>query len=216
MEKFCLSYSTGKDSVLALDRMITAGYQCAGLVTSVSEDINRSWFHGIPLSLLEQAAESLQIPLVVVKNNPENYQERMVTSLRKMKKSGIDYCVFGDIDIEENGQWDRNVCQKSGLKPLLPLWEESREEIVTDFVEKGYHAIIKTISKASRIPDRFLGQPLDQTFIDYLNTHDIDVCGENGEYHTFVVDGPLFKFPINYQTTGIFESEYSKSIIIEN
>ena len=123
---------------------------------------------------------------------------------------------IGDIDIEENGQWDRNVCQKSGLKPLLPLWEESREEIVTEFVEKGYHAIIKTISKTSRIPDRFLGQPLDQMFIDYLNTHNIDVCCENGEYHTFVVDGPLFKFPINYQTTGVFESEYSKSIIIEN
>lgn len=214
-KNFCASFSSGKDSILAIDRLINAGYQPTSLITSVSQEINRSWFHGVPLPILDQIASSLNIPCINVQNTPENYQEKMVAALKQAKQAGADFCCFGDIDIEANGAWDRQISLEAGLTPLLPLWQQDRRAIVEAFLSRGYTAIIKTVSKESKIPQRFLGCALDEAFITYLEEHHLDVCGENGEYHTLVIDGPLFNERINYSSTGIFETQYAYSLIIE-
>ncbi|MGM0125827.1 hypothetical protein IGI37_003228 [Enterococcus sp. AZ194] len=214
MEKFCLCFSSGKDSMLALDRMLREGGQPIGLITSMNDAVDYSWFHGIPPQILEKISDSLNIPLVKVVNNAENYEDKMVSALKQMRTQGATVCGFGDIDIEQNGQWDSETAKKAGLIPLLPLWQEPRQQIVEEFMNRGFIAIIKTISKASDIPLHFLGQPLTQEFFSYLNEHDLDVCGENGEYHTLVIDGPLFTKRIDYIEEGIYESDYAYSLII--
>ena len=215
MKKFCLSYSSGKDCLLAMDRLVQAGNQPVALVTTLSDEINRSWFHGIPISVLEAAAEALDLPLVISHNNETNYTEKVVEALQETKKLGAETVCFGDIDIEQNGAWDRQVALSAGLEPQLPLWQENREALVKEFLAKGYTAIIKTVSKESGIPIKFLGEPLNETFITYLKEHQLDICGENGEYHTLVIDGPLFKKRLNYYTSGIYESPYAYSLIID-
>ena len=214
MTSFCFSFSTGKDSLIALDTLIQAGYQPAGLITSLNADIQRSWFHGVPPAILTQIGTSLDLPMTLVNTQVDDYQTAMVAALTQYQKQGVTHCGFGDIDILQNRQWDETVAHAAQLIPLLPLWQADRTANVHHFLDRGYTAIIKTVSRASKIPTAFLGQPLDQTFIDYLQAHDLDVCGENGEYHTLVVDGPLFKQPITYQTAGIFESPYAYSLII--
>jgi uncharacterized protein (TIGR00290 family) len=214
LEKFCLSYSTGKDSILAMSLLVQAGYQLTGLVTSLDETIERSWFHGVPRRILEQASQSLGVPLFVVANTPENYEQAMVEQLTAIQKAGTTAICFGDIDIEQNGSWDKKIATAAGLTPLLPLWQQERRKIVEQFLASGYTAIIKTVSLASGIPERFLGTPLNAEFLAYLAAHNLDLCGENGEYHTLVVDGPLFKKPLAYRTDGIFKSPYALSLII--
>lgn len=215
MKKFCLSYSTGKDSILALDMLRQQDYFPVCLITSVNDEMKRSWFHGVSLHLLEQAAENMDIPLIAVSNNIENYEERMESALKQAKKLGADYCCFGDIDIEQHREWDHKLSKKADLIPLLPLWQKKRRDIVEQFLTSGYTAIIKTISKKSGIPEYFLGRELDKTFINYLLEQNLDVCGENGEYHTLVVDGPIFTKRLKYQISGIHESLYAKSLIID-
>jgi uncharacterized protein (TIGR00290 family) len=214
MAKFCFSFSSGKDSMLALERLIQAGHEPIGLLTSVSAEIDRSWFHGVPTPLLIQIAEKLGLPLKIVRTEANDYESQMVAALTEFQQAGATFCGFGDIDIEQNRAWDTKVATLAHLEAELPLWHEERETAVLDFLALGYMTIIKTISLQSQIPESFLGQPLDQSFIAYLKAHDLDVCGENGEYHTLVVDGPLFKHPLHYSTDGIYQSAYSKSLII--
>ncbi|MDU2473728.1 MAG: hypothetical protein E7D18_13195, partial [Enterococcus faecalis] len=169
----------------------------------------------IPISVLEAAAEALDLPLVISHNNETNYTEKVVEALQETQKLGAETVCFGDIDIEQNGAWDRQVALSAGLEPQLPLWQENREALVKEFLAKGYTAIIKTVSKEAGIPIKFLGEPLNETFITYLKEHQLDICGENGEYHTLVIDGPLFKKRLNYYTSGIYESPYAYSLIID-
>lgn len=212
--RFCLNYSSGKDSLLALDTLVNEGHQAVCLLTSVNDEIERSWFHGVPLNVLQTAADCLNLPLLTVPTNATNYENAMVTALKASQDYGATVAVFGDIDIEQNGDWDKRVAHQAGMTPVLPLWQQGRESLVHRFLDRGYTAIIKTVSKASGIPDRFLGQPLDQTFLDYLAAHKLDLCGENGEYHTLVVDGPLFEKPLTFKTDGIFDSPHARSLII--
>lgn len=214
MKKFVLSFSSGKDSTLALDKLIQEGNQPTGLVTSFNEEIDYSWFHGIPPQILEKVADSIGITLVRVPNTAETYQERMELAMQEMKQQGALFCAFGDIDIEQNAKWNTHLAEQAGMDAVMPLWQVPRAEVVKQFLDRGYTAMIKTISKASGIPTSFLGKPLNQEFIDYLEANDLDVCGENGEYHTLVVDGPLFSYPISYNTHDIHESEYAYSLII--
>lgn len=215
MEKFYLSYSSGKDCILALDTLTKQGFQPAGLITSLNEEIDRSWFHGVPENVLANAAAALNLPLVVVRTNGENYEEQMTLALKKIKEAGITNICFGDIDIEENGAWDKRIAASAGLTPHLPLWHRGRQELVAEFLASGYQAMIKTVSKKSGIPLEFLGKPLDKNFVEYLVKHELDVCGENGEYHTLVTDGPLFSQPLTFKTKGIYESPHAYSLIIE-
>lgn len=212
--QFCLNYSSGKDSMLALDTLVNEGHQPVCLITSVNDEIDRSWFHGVPLNVLQAAADCLNLPLLTVPTNATTYEDAMVAALKQSQDYGATVAAFGDIDIEQNGDWDKQIAQRAGLTPILPLWQQGRVSLVHRFLDRGYTAMIKTVSKASGIPDDFLGQPLNQTFLDYLAAHDLDLCGENGEYHTLVVDGPLFDHPLTYKTAGIFDSPHARSLII--
>lgn len=202
--KFVMSYSCGKDSVLALSRMVEQKHEPVGLLVMCNEADNRSWFHGVDEKLLEKISQSLNIPLIKCISNGDDYNNAFEKGLQKAKSMGAKACAFGDIDIEGHKKWGLERCKKVGLAPVFPLWQEDREKLTLEFVLSGYKAIIKCISN-KHLPKEFLGKELDISVIKYLKTKKIDVCGENGEYHTIVVDGPLFKEKIKYKYAGIHD-----------
>ena len=194
-KRFVASYSGGKDSVHAAYRAIKAGMEPVGLITMYNTDEQRSWFHGISESMLERAADSMSIPLFLVRTTGEQYLERFEAALSDAKNSGAEVCVFGDIDIEGHLEWCTARCAKSGLAPCFPLLKEDRKKVVYEFVDAGFSAIIKVIDN-SCLREEFLGLTLSRAVADEIGKTGADMCGENGEYHTFVYDGPLFSKPV--------------------
>lgn len=195
--RFILSFSAGKDSMLALHKTLAAGHTCAGLLVMYNEDAGRSWFHGVEPALLYELAATLGLPLLPCPALGEQYHTSMEACLREAKMDGADACVFGDIDIEEHRAWDEARCRAAGLPPLLPLWGMDREACVRETLGLGYTCLIKCINNIL-LPERLLGQPLSLDMLEEFHERGIDLCGENGEYHTLVVDGPLFHRPASY------------------
>lgn len=212
-EKFCMSYSLGKDSSLALYNMIQKGNIPVALIVSVNED-KRSWFHGIDNVFIKKTQNSLNIPVILAKGNGHNYKEAFIEAIEKAKKLGATTVAFGDIDIEDHKIWCTNVCNEANVSPTFPLWQQNRKDIVNQFLNAGFKAIIKTVSKEHKLSKDFLGQVLNKDLINTFEKLGIDACGENGEYHTFVYDGPTFSEEIKFTTNDIYESEYSYSIIL--
>lgn len=194
-KKFILSYSGGKDSILALHRAINAGMIPQKLIITYNTDRERSWFHGIPQPLLNMVAHCLQIPLSIIRTSGNTYQENFIQQLQIEKQQGADICVFGDIDIVEHREWCSEVCRQAGMHPLLPLWQESREKLVHEFINEGYRAHI-TVLDTSRLSQKHLGKILTEEVLSSIEREGADICGENGEYHTFVSDGPIFSSPV--------------------
>jgi len=124
-----------------------------------------------------------------------NYEAEFKDLLLSLKQKGTTGGVFGDIDLEEHRQWIERVCQQAGITPYLPLWGRRQEEILREFVDLGFEAVI-VAAKADLFGEEILGRMVDLDFIKHLHelneTKNITPCGESGEYHTFVVDGPLF------------------------
>lgn len=207
-KKFVMSYSCGKDSTLALYRMIKEGHEPVGLLVTVDEELNRSWFHGIEERILNDISKSLNIPLIMMKCNGENYEKLFEEVLENSKNSGADSCVFGDIDIENHRKWCSDRCKNSKLEAIFPLWQENREKVTYEFIDSGFKAILKNIN-LDYLNEEFLGKTLTKELVKDIKETGADPCGENGEYHTFVFDGPIFSFPIEFKTYGnILKDKY--------
>lgn len=195
--KFVVSYSGGKDSVLALHKMLESGHIPVGLLVMVNRDLQRSWFHGIDLDLLQKISDSLKIPLILCESAGENYHIKLEEGLKKAKEKGAEACVFGDIDMEGHLSWCRERCGAVGLKCLHPLWHRDREENTNEMISLGYQCLMKCVRNQD-LPKEYLGKTLCSELIAEMKQRGIDVCGENGEYHTVVVNGPIFSCPVAY------------------
>ncbi len=190
-KRFVLSYSGGKDSILALHRALKLGMVPQKLIITYNTDMGRSWFHGIPEPLLNTVSRCLDIPICLIRTSGPAYQENFIRQLRLEKQQGAEVCVFGDIDIIGHLQWCSEVCQEAGLEPFFPLWQEPREALVREFLQEGYTAHI-TVVDTTRLTQAHLGKVLSEDVLSSIQKEGADVCGENGEYHTFVSDGPAF------------------------
>ena len=123
-----------------------------------------------------------------------------VENVKKIKEEmGAKACVFGDIDLMAHRTWCEDKCEKAGLEAIFPLWEEDREALTYEFIDSGFKTVIKNV-KLSILGEEFLGEVLTKDVVERLKAAGSDACGENGEYHTFVFDGPLFKERINFET----------------
>ncbi len=197
MKKFVASYSGGKDSILAIHRAIKQGYEPVMLVITYNTDKNRSWFHGIPKEVLDSVSKALDIPIKIVKTSGEKYAENFEKALAEAKELGADFCVFGDIDIEEHKTWCVTRCENVNIDWKFPLWQESRKGLVNELIDEGYTANI-TVVNNDMLPNEFLGKKLTKGLLEKIEKCGADVCGENGEYHTFVSAGPLFKDRVDF------------------
>jgi uncharacterized protein (TIGR00290 family) len=213
-KKFIASYSGGKDSVLALYKAIKSGLSPLGLITTYNTDEKRSWFHGITENIIQKVSDSLEIPITLIKTSGEKYEENFEAALSEAKEKGAEVCVFGDIDIEGHLKWCSSRCEKTGLTAYFPLWQEPRKKVVHEFIDSGFFSLI-TIIDSARLPKRFLGQVLTKETADAIEESGADICGENGEYHTFVFDGPIFKNKIELSAGEKFERDHYCILPIE-
>ena len=206
-KKFVMSYSCGKDSTLALYRMIKNGHKPVALLITVDKKVLRSWFHGVPESLLQEVYKSLNIPLLLVKCEGEEYKAAFNKALNKAKNElGAEACVFGDIDLEAHRVWCTDRCDEANMEAIFPLWLEDREKLTYEFIDSGFKTVIKNV-RLDVLSTEFLGKVLTKKVVSDIVAAGSDACGENGEYHTFAFDGPLFKYPIRFKENGIITNE---------
>lgn len=190
------SWSGGKDSALALQVAVEAGFLPLALLTILDESGTRSRSHGLPLAVLEAQAAAVGLPLLLRSASWDEYTEVFVDALAQLGGDGCQGCVFGDIDGEEHRGWCRMVCDRAGLTALHPLWRRHRRGLVEEFLGRGFAATVVVV-RADALDRSFLGRRLDRALLDELDARGVDLCGENGEYHTVVLDGPLFAAPLN-------------------
>lgn len=201
-EKFIMSFSGGKDSTLALYRMIKKGYEPIGLLVTFKTDDSTSFTHNIKKELLEKVSQSLNIPLLIVECDVYDYEKEFTKMLLNAKENGAIACVFGDIDIIEHKDWCEAICKEVGIECKLPLWQEDRENLVYEFIDSGFETIIKKVN-LDFLPKDLLGKILTKEVVTQIKELGSDPCGENGEYHTFVIDGPIFNNRIMYKSNDI-------------
>ncbi|CAG0936529.1 hypothetical protein TFLX_05410 [Thermoflexales bacterium] len=191
---FC-SWSGGKDSCLALYQALQRGGRPAGLFTMLSEDNETSRSHGLPKSVLEQQARQLGLPIVFRAASWNDYEAVFLTMLHDFKAQGMELGVFGDIDIEAHRDWCQRVCATSGLRAYHPLWKRSRHELLQELIDLQFKAII-VVTHADKLGPEWLGRTIDAETLKELEHAGIDPSGEEGEYHTVVTRGPIFRSEI--------------------
>lgn len=195
--KFVISYSCGKDSTLALHKMLEQGHNPVGLLVMINKEKQKSWFHGVDLELLDSISDSLDIPLIKCESSGEEYQICFENALKEAKEKGAEACVFGDIDIEDHRTWCTNRCVATDMKAIFPLWQRNRKENTMEAINLGYRCVIKCVNN-KYLSQEFLGKVLDEDMVNYMVDKNIDACGENGEYHTITLGGPIFYKEIPY------------------
>jgi diphthine-ammonia ligase len=189
------SWSGGKDSCFALMLSVQQGYIPAVLINMMNEQGRISRSHGLPQQVLQQQADSMQVPLVSKAASWNDYEQHFVTALNSTKEIyHTSAMVFGDIDLQAHRDWEEMVCARAGLQALLPLWQQDRKKLVLDMLDAGIQTMI--VSCNTTMGASFLGQWVNPGLIARLEEKGVDVCGENGEYHTVVVNCPLFTKPV--------------------
>ncbi len=199
-EKVVLSWSGGKDSAMALYELRRSGcYEIVSLLTTVAEEYGRISHHGVRTELLERQAEAVGEKLHKVflpgANVPnEVYEDLMKRAMLEFKDTGVRTVAFGDIFLEDLREYRENNLAKVGMRGLFPIWRRDTAEMVRAFVDLGFQAHLTCVD-SRKLGEAFAGRPIDADLIRDLPA-DVDPCGENGEFHSFVFDGPIFDHPV--------------------
>jgi len=192
--KAFVSWSGGKETALAYYKVTqNRDIEIAFFLNMTSEDGKHSRSHGVRSKLLKLQANIAEKPIIQRRTTWETYEEEFKKGILSFKKENIQAGVFGDIDIEGHRKWVEKVCADMGIKAILPLWGEKREDILMDLIQAGFEAVIVAV-KTDVLDASWVGCKLDKNFIEKLKTlNNVDLCGEQGEYHTLVTGGPIFK-----------------------
>lgn len=192
MDKVACSWSGGKDSCYALMKTIKQGAELSVLVNMMNENGIISRSHGIPLPILQQQADNMNSPLVAIPTSWKDYEMNFTTTLQHIKSEyGVGTMVFGDIDLQAHRDWEEKVCKNADIIASLPLWQEDRKQLVHRMLNGGIETMI--VSCNTVLGEHFLGKILDESLVIELESKGVDVCGENGEFHTLVTNCTLFE-----------------------
>ncbi|MCI1186322.1 diphthine--ammonia ligase [Hymenobacter sp. DH14] len=205
------NWSGGKDSALALYKVRQAGhYDIQTLLTTVSTPYQRISMHGVRTALLEQQAAALGLPcrqlLLPEMPSMATYEQLMGDTLRELQAAGAAASIFGDIFLEDLRQYREAKLAEVGLKAVFPLWGVPTAELIREFIGLGFKTITTCVNE-HYLDRSFVGRVIDEDFLRDLPAH-VDPCGENGEFHTFVFDGPLFSQPIAFEKGEIVHRQY--------
>jgi uncharacterized protein (TIGR00290 family) len=200
-EKIIFCWSGGKDSALALNRVLQDDrYEVVTLLTTCNEHFQRVSMHGVRVELLEQQAAAIGLPLkkifVSERSSNEEYQQKMFSCLSEYKSRGVTACAFGDIFLEDLKQWREENLARVGLRGMFPIWKINSHELIREFFALGFGTVICCVNDAYLGEDS-VGRNIDADFIATLPS-DVDPCGENGEFHSFAFAGPVFKKPVRF------------------
>jgi uncharacterized protein (TIGR00290 family) len=206
-KKAIAAWSSGKDSALALYEIKQSGeYEVVSLLSILVDGDEKIGMHNVPCNLVKKQSESLGIPLEIIrihKHDSAEYEIEMRRLLESRKEQGVQAVIFGDVCLEELRAERERKLKDTGLKGIFPLWKRSSREIVEEFVNRGFRAVITNVDSQC-MSTSHLGNDIDQDFIRRAPSA-IDICGENGEYHSFVYDGPIFSNIVEFHT-GISSS----------
>jgi uncharacterized protein (TIGR00290 family) len=205
-DKILISWSGGKDSALALHSLKNnIHFEIVALLTTVTADYDRISMHGVRRGLLEKQAESIGLPLEKViiskRSSNEEYEEKVKAVLLKHKNDGVVSVAFGDIFLEDLKKHREENLAKIGMKGIFPLWKQSTYILARKFVDLKFKAIITCVD-GKQLDGKFCGRAYDRTLLSELPKN-VDPCGENGEFHTFVYAGQIFKSEIPFATGEI-------------
>jgi uncharacterized protein (TIGR00290 family) len=207
---FC--WSGGKDSSYALHKVLSEKqYDVKYLLTTVNEKFKRISMHGVREELLYLQSTSLGIPLLKVsvsEGTNVEYEQQMERTLLQAKAEGIEHVIFGDIFLEDLRTYREQNLAKVGMKGVFPLWKMDTKWLINDFLAKGFKTVTCCINDG-QLSKEWVGKEIDQWFIDNLPAM-VDPCGENGEFHTFCFEGPIFKNTISF---SIGERVYKPLIV---
>lgn len=212
--KAVLNWSGGKDSSLSLHKTLVAGeYDVVSLLTSVNGHFQRVSMHGVRLDLLERQAASIGIPLtkVVMPEMPDisEYESLMNTTLERLRNEGVEVSIFGDVFLEDLRKYREEMLSRLNLKAEFPLWQIPTREIMQEFIGACFKAVIVCVDERC-LDKSFAGREIDSDFLEDLPSN-VDPCGEYGEYHSFVYDGPIFKAPIMFEKGEIVYKRYQSN-----
>jgi len=186
------SFSGGKDSCLAFYKAMQQGYKINYLLNFISREFKRCCFHGIQAELIKLQADLIGIPLIQkeVSVDMQGYEKEFKSAVSGIK--GIQGMVFGDIYLNEHKEWVERVCAEIGIRAIEPLWNNNPEDVLEEFIDLGFKAVVVSC-QADKFSQDFVGREVNKGLLNELKIKGICPCGENGEFHSLVVDGPIFK-----------------------
>jgi diphthine-ammonia ligase len=188
---FVTSWSGGKDSCYAMMQAVKQGFVPKVLLNMMNENGKVSRSHGLPLSILNQQAQKMHLLMEAVPATWGDYEVKFISILKSLRaKYALEAAVFGDIDLQPHKDWEDKVCEAASLKAILPLWQQDRITLVNQMLENGIVTMI--VSCNTMMGESYLGKILTKELARELHENDIDPCGENGEFHTLVINCPLF------------------------
>jgi uncharacterized protein (TIGR00290 family) len=205
-EKIIFTWSGGKDSAMALyELQRTHSYEVSALLTTITEDYERISMHGVRRILLERQADSLGLSLekVFISKNTSNeeYESKMQDALIKYRATGVSYVVFGDIFLEDLRKYREDNLSKVDMKGIFPIWKRDTTELAHTFIDLGFKAVVTCVD-SNVLDKKFVGRVFEEQFLSELPST-VDPCGENGEFHSFVYDGPIFRERIAFTVGDI-------------
>ena len=211
--KAIFNWSSGKDSALALYKILQEEqYSIVGLLTSINTQYQRISMHGVRVALLEEQAKSIGLPLhkLEIPEMPtmEIYDEVMKLKMLELQSLGVAYSVFGDIFLEDLRKYREEKLAAAHIKGVFPLWKTDTKQLITEFLGLGFKTIVTCVNERY-LDQSFVGRIIDEQFIKDL-PETVDVCGENGEFHTFTFDGPIFSNPIAFEIGEIVYRKYER------
>lgn len=208
MKKAVFNWSGGKDSALALTKVISEGeLEVVALLTNVYEETLKSLMHSIPLELLEKQAESIGIPLFPVLVDENGASGEMHEIILHFKEQGVTHFVFGDIFLADIRSYRENKLHPYGIEVVEPLWGKKPEEVMAEFLQSGIRSTI-IVTQADKLDSSFVGKDLSEELISGFPP-EVDICGENGEYHTFSYGGTLFQKKIDFSIRKVEKQSYA-------
>jgi uncharacterized protein (TIGR00290 family) len=201
MKKAFFNWSGGKDSALALYYALAENnYSIESLLTTLSEEYRRISMHGVRETLLDQQAKSIGIPLQKIYmpecSDMQVYNDILGIKLSELKQKNYSHSLFGDIFLEDLRVYREKQLSKTGIRAAFPIWKKNTHELINEFIDLGFKTIVTCI-KEKYLDKSFAGRIIDRDFLQDLPAH-VDPCGENGEFHTFVFEGPIFKEKIDF------------------
>ena len=209
-EKVLFAWSSGKDSARSFFELKRdANYEITGLMTTVTEGYERISMHGVRVALLEQQAEVMGMPLEKVyipkESSNESYETAMKHCLYTHKAHGVSAVAFGDLFLEDLKNYREKRLSEAGMKAIFPLWKRDTKELAYSFIRLGFKAIVTCVDSQA-LDGSFAGRFYDEQFLADIPSS-VDACGENGEFHTFVYEGPIFKRPVLFERGGVVVRE---------
>lgn len=212
MKKAFTSWSGGKDGCYACYQAMKNDFDILYIMSMMDDKSEWSMFHRFPPETLQQQADAMGVKFL---NNPstlDTYEDDFVRGVTEMKKDGVECGVFGDIETDHHRKWVEDICVRSEVEACLPLWHMDQDDILNDFINQGFVSVITACNK-DFMGEEWLGRKLDAKFLadiaEMQKSSDITTCGEMGEFHTLVIDGPIFKKRIEIvETTNRFNNGY--------